>query len=134
MSFLNRFLDGIPQDDVLSSVIRNLEYLLNSRPGYGSPLRDFGIGNYLSQQSRKAAQIAILRELREVIDTYEPRLRVRTIVATGRDAELRLNIELTGLLLTKTGSQPCFLRMLFHLPTGLLEIVPLTKGQVRHAP
>lgn len=135
MSFLNRFLEDPPHDDALASVIRNLEHLLSSRPGYGSPLRGFGVGDYLGQQGHKAAQLAILREIRSVIDTYEPRLRVRGIVASGRDAELRMNIEVSALLLTRTSSQPCRLRILFHLPSGAIEIAPLpTSAPVRHAP
>lgn len=53
MSFLNRFLEFPPQDDTLHSVIRNLSYLLNSRPGYGSRLREYGVGDYLAQPRKE---------------------------------------------------------------------------------
>jgi predicted component of type VI protein secretion system len=122
MSFLNRFLEFPPQDDTLHSVIRNLSYLLNSRPGYGSRLREYGVGDYLAQQGKKAAQLTILREIRDDIAVMEPRFRLRDITATGRDAELRLQICVRGTLLTKTGPRTCALRVQFHLPSGEVTV------------
>ena len=132
MSFLNRFLDVSPQDDTLQSVIRNLEYLLNSRPGYGSRLRDYGLADYLAQQGRKAAQVTILREIRDDITDLEPRFRLRDITARGRDAELRLHIYVRGTLLTKGGERPCTLLLHFHLPSGEVTISPEAQEEHRH--
>lgn len=122
MSFLNRFLEVPPQDDTLQSVVRNLEYLLNSRPGYGSRLRDYGIADYLAQQGRKAAQVTILHEIRDDISDLEPRFRLRDITARGRDVDLRLQIYVRGVLITKRGERPCTLRILFHLPSGEVNV------------
>ena len=122
MSFLNRFLEVPAQDDTLQSVVRNLEYLLNSRPGYGSRLRDYGIADYLAQQGRKAAQVTILREIRDDILALEPRFRFRDITARGRDAELRLQIYVRGTLITRNGEQPCTLWIQFHLPSGAVTV------------
>lgn len=132
MSFLNRFLDGPPQEDTLQSVIRNLEYLLNSRPGYGSRLRDFGIADYLNQQGRKAAQVTILREIRDDITDFEPRFRLRDITAKGRNADLCLQIAVRGSLLTQRGERPCTLRILFHLPTGQVTVEPDSAPEPSH--
>lgn len=133
MSFLNRFMESLPCDDLLQSVVRNLDYLLNSRPGYGSRLRDYGLGAYLAQQSNKGAQLTILRELQQDILTLEPRLQVHSLVAHGRDAELRLRVRLRGELLARGGPRPCELLILVHLPSGAVTVRGEASGGGSHA-
>ncbi len=122
MSFLNRFLEDAPRDDLLQSVLRNLSHLLNARPGYGYRLRDYGVGDYLGQQGNRAAQMTILREIQDDITRMEPRLRIRELWAKGRDAELRLHVHLRGVLLSRRGGQPCALLILVHLTTGAVSV------------
>lgn len=134
MSFLNRFLEDAPRDDLLRSVIRNLQHVLSARPGYGYRLREYGLADYLGQQGSRAAQLTVLREIKEDIANMEPRLRVREIQTVGRDAELNLHILLHGVLVTRTGGQPCALRLLFHLPTGAVTVGGEEVRGVRHGP
>lgn len=134
MSFLNRFLEEPPHDDLLQSVVRNLQHVLRARPGYGYRLREYGIADYLEQQGKKAAQLTILREIRDDITTMEPRLRVREITTIGRDAELWLHILVSGVLLARTGPRPCGLRVRFHLPTGEVRVEAEAPSGSRHGP
>jgi predicted component of type VI protein secretion system len=122
LSFLNRFMEAAPVDDTLRSVIRNLLYLLNSRPGYGSQLREFGLGDYLAQQGKRATQWTVLREIQDGIAAYEPRLQVQELSTGGRDAELWLLIHLRGKLLLRSGVRSCLLRLRFHLPSGAVQV------------
>jgi hypothetical protein len=169
MSFLNRFLPEQPKDDQLTSIVRNLEHLLNSRRGYGSLLCDFGLVDYLSEPDSRSVALAVLREIRDDIENYEPRLRLIDLRTLGRDERLRLHILITGLpvvspepdepdgldgsdwrerrdgserpagsarstrsahsahsaLFARTAaprSGPCYLLVLFHVPTGAVEI------------
>lgn len=131
MSFLNRFLESPPQDDELQSVMRNLQNLLCARPGYSSRLIQYGVADYLAQQGNKGAQLSILREIEDVIFRLEPRLRLRDLSCKGRDAELRLHIHLRGSLKTRKGAVPCQLKILFHLPSGDVQIEPDTEREVR---
>lgn len=133
MSFLNRFLEHPPVDDVVESVARNLRALFNARPNYASPLRDFGIGDYLGQQSRKGTHLSILREMQRVIAEYEPRFRLREIKTLGRDAELILHIVLRGLLRTSRGDVPCLLLVSFNLVTGEATVEANPPLEVRRA-
>lgn len=122
MSFLNRFLPQPPQDDALGSVVRNLGLLLNSRREYGSLLCSFGLADYLAEQGGPNTALAILREIKQTIGLYEPRLRVLDLKSLGRDSELWLHIDLEGLLLLPYGAVPCRLLLLFHPITGAVEI------------
>jgi type VI secretion system lysozyme-like protein len=134
MSFLNRFLENPPVDDTAASVVRNLSALFNSRPEYGSQLRDFGIGDYLGQQSRKGTHLSILREIQQVIAEYEPRYRLREIKTLGRDADLTLHIALVGLLRTARGELPCRLGVRFNLVSGEAAVDLGSVQEVRRAP
>ncbi len=134
MSFLNRFLEDPPVDDTAASVVRNLNALFNARPDYASPLRGFGIGDYLGQQSRKGTQLSILREMQQVIAEYEPRFRLREIKALGRDADLTLHIVLSGLLRGTRGDVPCRLGVRFSLVSGAAEVELGSMQEVRRAP
>lgn len=134
MSFLNRFLEDAPVDDLRHSVARNLRALFNARPDYASPLRRFGVGDYLGQQSGKGAQLSILREMQQVIADYEPRFRLREIKAIGRDAELTLHIVLRGLLRSGRGDVPCSLGVRFNPGTGAAEVDVGDASEVRRAP
>lgn len=132
MSFLNRFLEDAPRDDLLQSVVRNLQHVLNSRPGYGYRVREYGIADFLEQQGNKAAQLTILREIREDIAKMEPRLRLRDISTLGRDADLWLHILLHGVLVSRTGTKPCVLRVRFHLPTSAVVVDAEEPSRSRH--
>src|SRR5262245_18473635 len=102
MSFLNRFIEGKPQDDTLRSVIRNLTHILNAKTGYGSPLCDFGLGEHYGQQGQKAAAVSIMREILSDISRYEPRLRALDLEVL-RDGQLPLAFTLRGELRIERG-------------------------------
>lgn len=118
MSFLNRFLPESPKDDAQRSVVRNLEHLLNSRRGFGSLLCNFGAADYLGNEGGSAPIQTLLREIRDTIITYEPRLRILQLRVLGRDEKLRLLIDLRGTLLSSYWGTPCRLLIRFHVPTG----------------
>ncbi|HNN95706.1 MAG TPA: GPW/gp25 family protein [Pseudomonadota bacterium] len=134
MSFLNRFLEDAPVDDLAASVARNLSALFNARPDYASPLRRFGLGDYLGQQSRKGTHLSILREMEDVIAAYEPRFRLREIKTIGRDADLTLHIVLRGLLRTARGDAPCLFGVRFNLVSGAAQVDVGNQSEVRRAP
>lgn len=138
MSFLNRFLEDAPQDDLLDSVVRNLSQLLNSKRGYGSPLCDFGLGEYYAQQGALGAAEALMREMASDVKSYEPRLRLLSLRLLS-DGELPHFFELRGQLQVDSarasaspGSiQPCCLGILFDPIYGEIAVQILEGADVR---
>jgi len=59
-------------DPVLESIIDNLNNILNTRMGYGSPLADFGIRDMNEYTSKGHIASAVMDELRRNIELYEP--------------------------------------------------------------
>ena len=102
MTFLNRFTREPLQEDTLTSVVRNLRNLLNTKKEYGSRLRDFGLGDYFGQQGVQAAAMSVMHEILYDIGKYEPRLRAN-FIRTVDDAQLPLSLELHGDIQSETG-------------------------------
>lgn len=122
MSFLNRFVRGAPKDSPLASIVRNLEYLLNSKRSFGSLLCNFGTGDYLAEHGGANALRTLMREIKETIDIYEPRFSVVAIRPLGRDDKLRVVFELSGRLNSSLFVKPCQLVLFFDLVSGLVEV------------
>jgi predicted component of type VI protein secretion system len=140
MSFLNRFLEGRPQDDTLSSVVRNLTHLLNSKSGYGSPLLSFGLGDYYKMPDVHATAESVMNEVLRDIGSYEPRLRAIEFKVLN-DQQLPLAFELRGELRLDRGRPmapryemtPCKLAILFDPYHGevAVHVIELA-GEVLH--
>lgn len=138
MSFLNRFLDGKPQDDTMRSVLRNLNYLLNAKAGYGSPLCGFGLSDYYGQHGKLAAAQAIMRELLADIIRYEPRLRAIDLEIL-KDGELPLMFAMRADLAVEKGRTPtpqvevthCHFGILFDPIHGAVRVEELEAPRVR---
>jgi predicted component of type VI protein secretion system len=122
MSFLNRFVRGQPQDSQLASIVRNLLFLLNSKRSYGALLCSFGLADYLAEQGGENTLRTLLREIRETIEIYEPRLLLHSLRVRGRDRKLRVVVEIVGQLADSYFSPPCQLFLFLHPLSGRVEI------------
>jgi type VI secretion system protein len=66
-------------EQLLQSVLNNLNHLLNTKKGYGSFVHDFGIRDMNEYSSRQQLSAAIMEEVRTNIENYEPRLEFEAI-------------------------------------------------------
>lgn len=84
-----------PQRPALERILRNLENVLNSRRGYSSMLLpDLGIRTLTEYGSRDVIGAAVMQDVRECIERYEPRLRLDQIVLEPERSPLRLSFTL----------------------------------------
>ena len=98
MGFFNRFRE-LPQGNTeLDSVLENLHHLLNAREGYSSVIRDYGLGQFYAQPDTIHAVRSLLREMLSDIAQYEPRLKVSSLETKGRDSNMKLHLELIGIV------------------------------------
>ena len=70
----------------INSILDNLNNLLNTRQGFGSFLKDFGVRDMNEYTSRDHLSQAVLDEVKLLIETYEPRVKL-TNVATEDNAD-----------------------------------------------
>jgi len=78
----------------LERILRNLENVLNSKRGFGSLLPDFGIRTLSEYSSREAIGVAVMQDVRECIERYEPRLRLDEIALDEERSPMRLSFTL----------------------------------------
>ena len=136
-SLLDRILGEGDAQSVRTELIRDLEWLLNSRSHYSSQgdgyahlersayaygLRD--IGSYAATATNAAA---LCREIRETVETFEPRLKNVTVnqVETQKDKPASISslcLMLTGELETDSGPQQIALETWLELSNGKYQI------------
>jgi type VI secretion system lysozyme-like protein len=79
----------------MERILRNLTHVLNSKREYSSPLLpDFGIRTLTELGSRDAIGAAVMQDVRECIERYEPRLRLDAIRLDPERNPLRLSFTL----------------------------------------
>ncbi len=98
MGFFNRFRELPQGNSELDSVLENLHHLLNAREGYSSVIRDYGLGQLYAQPDTIHAVRSLLREILDDIAQFEPRLKVSSLETKGRDSNMKLHLELIGLV------------------------------------
>ena len=98
MGFFNRFRELPQGNSELDSVLENLHHLLNAREGYSSVIRDYGLGQLYAQPDTIHAVRSLLREILDDIAQFEPRLKVSSLETKGRDSNMKLHLELIGIV------------------------------------
>jgi len=98
VGFFNRFRELPQGNSELDSVLENLHHLLNAREGYSSVIRDYGLGRYYAQPDTIHAVRTLLREILDDIAQFEPRLKVSSLETKGRDSNMKLHLELIGIV------------------------------------
>lgn len=78
----------------LEAIVSNLENILNTKQGYGSPLSDFGIRSITEYTSREQIAQAVMADVREAIERYEPRLELLDIALDEQQTAFRLSFDL----------------------------------------
>jgi type VI secretion system lysozyme-like protein len=89
-------------DSDLAAIVDNLNHVLNTKKGFGSWLKDFGIGDYNEYRARQKVVETIVREIKENIERYEPRVRLEDISEVKSDSALRLRFQVKCALLNHT--------------------------------
>ena len=98
MAFFTKFAskpDAVRNDSDLVSIVSNLNNILNTKRDYGSFLHDFGIRDLNEYTSQNDIAIAVINEVKENIERYEPRVEVTNItrVEDKNPFHLAFNIE-----------------------------------------
>lgn len=94
MALLSKFADRSripPGSEHIASIVANLNNVLNTKREYGSFLPDYGIGDLSGHQTRDDVARAVIGEVRECIERYEPRVHLNEIIYENDSNPLRLS-------------------------------------------
>ena len=97
MALFNKFADSSApgaKDKDIQDIIENLNFVLNTKRGYGSFLTDFGIRDMNEYSSRDHLAVAIMDEVKYNIEQYEPRLQLVRITAENNDDPFRISFKI----------------------------------------
>ena len=82
------------KDPVLNSIIANLNNILNTRMGYGSPIKDFGIRDMNEYTSRDHISSAVMEEVKRNIELYEPGVELIDITIDDDTSSFKLSFKI----------------------------------------
>ncbi len=84
--FMNNKASNSSVNDNIRDIVDNMNNILNTRKGYGSYLKDYGIRDLNEFNSRDGMIEIIIKEVIRCIEFYEPRIKiVRVIKETETD-------------------------------------------------
>jgi type VI secretion system protein len=98
----------------LENVMRNIQAVLNTKEGFGSFRRDFGLGDYTAKYGARDLLKTLTEEIQEEITHHEPRISGVKVELLGKDNGLMLHFQLTGVV----NEVPCKLLLRFHTVSG----------------
>jgi predicted component of type VI protein secretion system len=93
---LRKFFHDKRKADEIQSVIANLNHLLNTRKGFGFWVEKFGLGDYSEYRARSKIVQTLVRELKENIELFEPRVSIESIEEIEAGSPFRLRFQMNG--------------------------------------
>lgn len=94
MVLLSKFARRRQNDDMISDIMQNLQHVLNVRKGYGSVIKNMGIGDYNQYHNQKDVVNTIIEEIKENVVLYEPRVQLIDIKEVKSEHAFRIRFEL----------------------------------------
>lgn len=85
-------------DVELQKIVTNLNRVLNTKRGYGSFLKDFGISDLNEFTSRDVLVVRIMEEVKRNIEFYEPRLMLVDIAVKENQDPFRISFDINCIL------------------------------------
>ena len=98
-----------PEDNEIKSIIDNLNNMFNTTRGYGFFLQNFGISDYKYLSTREDIAKAIISEISENIELFEPRIVLNQVVDIQDDKLFRLSFRIDFMVRNKPHSLKLFL-------------------------
>lgn len=99
MSLLRKLASGKgEEDDEIKSIVDNINNVLTTRRGYGFFLQDFGISDHHHLSSCNDIAAIIIKEVKENIETFEPRIEVIEVTNINDEPFSRLSFSIDCLI------------------------------------
>jgi type VI secretion system lysozyme-like protein len=121
MALFDKFMKNgraAPEEAEALKIVDNLNNVLNTRRGYGSFLPDFGIRHLSEYRTRDDIALTVMREVKESIERYEPRVVVDDIELEDSNNPLLLSFRINCTIRTTSRS----LRMVFDTVFGKFAV------------
>jgi predicted component of type VI protein secretion system len=114
MAFLDRFNPAKVRTDELDHIVSNISSVLNTKQGFGSIVRQLGVGEYQGRPGSRDAIATLRAEIETEIGKFEPRLTELEVKLLGKSTDLQMVFDVSG----KVAGKRCQLRVFFHTNFG----------------
>jgi len=97
MNFFNKFGERSKADgknQYLLSIVDNLNHVLNTKKGYGSFLKGYGIRDMNQHSSYDQLAAAIMEEVKYNIEHFEPRIQLEEISLVDDSDPFRISFKI----------------------------------------
>jgi predicted component of type VI protein secretion system len=104
---LDKFKKRKQKSDELQAIIDNLNRVLNTKKGFGSYLKELGVGDWNQWKAREAIVETIIEEIKQNVALFEPRVRLDDIAEVKADSPFRMRFEVRCVFVN--GAKPVFI-------------------------
>jgi type VI secretion system lysozyme-like protein len=97
LAFFKKFTNNSREEQIdayLSSIVDNLNNMLNTKKEYGSIVADLGIRDLNEFRSRENIAAKVVEEVRRNIEKYEPRVELKDIKPVKSDSPFVLSFKI----------------------------------------
>lgn len=94
MGLLNKFRKKEKKLSYEQEVAKSLSSILNTKEGYGSWLRGFGLGTYLNNKVHEHVIGEVIKDVQFNIESFEKRVQIIDIQVTEEDDKYNLTLRL----------------------------------------
>jgi type VI secretion system protein len=105
--FLRKFRRRLGRTGTIEAVVENLNNILNTKKGYGSFVREMGIGDWNEYRSRDKIIGTIIEEIKENVRLFEPRVSLNEIEEVDSGSPFRIRFEVQCVF--NEGARPIFI-------------------------
>lgn len=93
--FLRKFQRRQTDEGLLQAILDNLNNVLNTKKGFGSFVKELGIGDWNEYKSRDKIVETIIEEIKENVRRFEPRVILTEIeeVESGSPSRVRFEVK-----------------------------------------
>ena len=91
--FLRKFQRRPSAEGPLQAIIDNLNNVLNTKKGFGSFVREMGIGDWNAYKARDKIVETIIEEIKENVKRFEPRVDMSEIEEVDSGSPFRVRFQ-----------------------------------------
>jgi type VI secretion system lysozyme-like protein len=94
MGLFRKIINNDSDEDIYKDIIDNLNNILNSKRSFSCYLKDYGVNDFSHFSAREDIIEAVMKEVAESIDQYEPRVKVITMEEMNDTGPFRMSFKM----------------------------------------
>ena len=98
MGLFRRISTNDHEENIEKDIIENLNNILNSKRTFSTYLKDYGVSDFSHYSAREDIIEAVMTEVKESIDLYEPRVKVIEMEELADTGPFRMSFKMNCII------------------------------------